>query len=162
MNRQLNEKGFTLVELLVALTVMAIGILSVVQMQIVAIKSNSIAQRLTVANNIAQEVMEDIQARSVDDAIFSAAAANVLVDFLTDPRIAVDPDVPRPATNSLTFPDSGTFRAFYTVAMNAAESAVVITVNTCLDDSVAAADVRCGNVAGRRRLVGTTSFKGKN
>jgi type IV pilus modification protein PilV len=156
MNKLDNKCGFTLVEVLVALTLMAIGILAVVQMQIVALKSNTIAQRLTVATNIAQEVMDDLQSRSLDDVAVSVAAANVMVDFLTDPRQALN--LSRTQT-TLTFPDSGTFRAFYTTTLNADGNTAVLTVDVCLDETGAAADVRCGNVAGRRRLTGTTSFK---
>jgi type IV pilus modification protein PilV len=151
-----NNKGFTLVEVLVALTLMAIGILAVVQMQIVALKSNTIAQRLTVATNIAQEVMDDLQSRSLDDVAVSVAATNIAVDFLTDPRLALN--LSRTQT-ALTFPDSGTFRAFYTTTLNADGNTAVLAVNVCLDETGAGSDARCGGVAGRRRLVGTTSFK---
>ncbi|MDD2542042.1 MAG: prepilin-type N-terminal cleavage/methylation domain-containing protein [Desulfuromonadaceae bacterium] len=154
MSRQLNEKGFTLVELLVALTLMSIGILAVVQMQVVALRSNTIAQKLTVATNIAQEVMDDIQSRDLADPVGSATAVDVPVDFLTDPRLAGSRD-----QTTLTFPDSGTFRAFYTTTLNGGANTAINTVNVCLDESGAGADARCGNVAGRRLLVGTTSFK---
>ncbi|MDD2273473.1 MAG: prepilin-type N-terminal cleavage/methylation domain-containing protein [Desulfuromonadaceae bacterium] len=154
MNRHLNKKGFTLVELLVALTLMSIGILAVVQMQIVALRSNTIAQKLTVATNIAQEVTNDIQSRNLADPVGSTTAVNVAVDFLTDPRLAESRN-----QTTLTFPDSGTFRVFYTTTLNWDANTAVNTVNVCLDETGADADARCGNVAGRRLLVGTTSFK---
>jgi len=130
MSLQSNEKGFTLIELLVALTLMAIGILAVVQMQIVAIKSNSIAQKLTVATNIAQEVMDDILSWDVSRpppfapaTVFTASQPEAQVTFLTDPRLATARD-----QTTLTFPDSGTYRALYTVTLNPAANTAVIMV----------------------------------
>ena len=90
MSRQLNEKGFTLVELLVAITIMAIGILAVVQMQVVALQSNSIANKLGVATSLAQKVMDDIQSWDintppVDDA-FTADSVDVTYERLGPDR----------------------------------------------------------------------------
>lgn len=111
MSRQLNEKGFTLVELLVALTIMAIGILAVVQMQIVALKSNSIANRLSVATSLAQEVMEDIQSWDVNTppvpGAFTANSAAV-------PYTRLGTDI---NANNVTFTDSGTYTATYTITL---------------------------------------------
>jgi len=130
MSPQSNEKGFTLVELLVALTLMAIGILAVVQMQIVAIQSNAIAQRLTVATNIAQGVMDDILSWDVNHPpsfapakTFAVSTPEAQVTFLTDPRLATARD-----QLTLTFPDSGTYRAFYTITLNPAANTAVIMV----------------------------------
>jgi len=131
MSLQSNEKGFTLVELLVALTLMAIGILAVVQMQIVAIKSNSIAQKLTVATNIAQGVMDDILSWDVSDPppfapdkVFVVPTPQTQVSFLTDPRLATARD-----QATLTFSDTGTYRAFYTITLNPAANTAVIIVS---------------------------------
>lgn len=55
-----NQKGFTLVELLVAITLMVIGVFAVIGMQTVALQSNSIADQLTVATSLASGAIEDI------------------------------------------------------------------------------------------------------
>lgn len=55
-----NQNGFTLVELLVAITLMVIGVLAVIGMQTVALQSNSIANQLSVATSLASEALEDI------------------------------------------------------------------------------------------------------
>jgi len=54
------QKGFALIEILIAITVFAIGILAVAKMQITAIKANSFARNLTDASNIAQDKMEKL------------------------------------------------------------------------------------------------------
>ncbi len=111
MSRQLNEKGFTLVELLVAITIMAIGILAVVQMQVVALQSNSIANKLGVATSLAQEVMDDIQSWDINTPPVDGA-------FTTD-SVAVAYNRLGPGMNvgSVTFPDSGTYNATYTITL---------------------------------------------
>ena len=111
MNRQLDEHGFTLVELLIALTIMAVGILAVVQMQIVALQSNSIANRLSVATSLAQEVMADIQSWNVN--------APPVAGAFTSPSTTANYN--RLGTNmnasSVTFPDSSTYTAIYTITL---------------------------------------------
>ena len=55
-----NQKGFSLIEILIAITVFAIGILAVGKMQIAAIKGNSFANDLTKATTLAQDRMEKL------------------------------------------------------------------------------------------------------
>ena len=55
-----NQKGFSLIEILIAITVFAIGILAVGKMQIAAIKGNSFANDLTKATTLAQDRMEEL------------------------------------------------------------------------------------------------------
>jgi type IV pilus modification protein PilV len=63
-----NEKGFSLIEILIAITVFAIGILAVGKMQITAIKGNSFANDLTTATTLAQDRMEKLICLSyIDD-----------------------------------------------------------------------------------------------
>lgn len=115
MNRKLNENGFTLVELLVALTLMTVGILSMVQMQIVAIRSNSIANRLSVATSLAQEVMDDIQSWNIDAPPVNGAftpAAPAYTTTAAYPRLGSAMNM-----TSVTFPDSGTYTATYTISL---------------------------------------------
>ena len=55
-----SQQGFTLVEILVAITLMLLGVFAVLGMQTVALQSNSIANQLTVATSLASEALEDI------------------------------------------------------------------------------------------------------
>ncbi|MDH4100336.1 MAG: prepilin-type N-terminal cleavage/methylation domain-containing protein [Nitrospirota bacterium] len=72
-----NEKGFTLVELMISLVILAVGLLAMAGMQIEAIRGNKFAGRLSYMTAVSQEVMESFMARSGDDAIFDTAASNV-------------------------------------------------------------------------------------
>jgi type IV pilus assembly protein PilV len=67
-----NQAGFTLVELLVAVVILAVGLLGLAQMQVTAIKTNSQSATSTAATAIAQKVVEEIAAMSSDDPMFDA------------------------------------------------------------------------------------------
>lgn len=115
MNRQLNEKGFTLVELLVALSLMTIGILAMVQMQVVALKSSSVANKLSVATSLAQEVMDDIQSWDVNTPPVTGAFTPPSPGFSTTAVYSrLGPAI---NANSVTFTDSGTYSAVYTISL---------------------------------------------
>jgi len=64
-----DEKGFSLIEILIAITVFAIGILAVGNMQITAIKGNSFANDLTKATTLAQDRMEKLIGLSYTDTL---------------------------------------------------------------------------------------------
>ncbi len=66
--KMLEEKGFTLIEILIAMTIFAIGILALAAMQITAIKGNSSAREMTEASNVAQSKMEELITIPFDDA----------------------------------------------------------------------------------------------
>lgn len=62
-----NQKGFSLIEILIAMAVFAFGILAVAAMQIKAIQGNSFAEGMTEATNVAQNKMEELIALPYDD-----------------------------------------------------------------------------------------------
>jgi len=69
-----NEKGFSLIEILIAITIFAIGMLAVGKMQITAIKGNSFANDLTKATTLAQDRMEKLIGLSYTDTDLNATA----------------------------------------------------------------------------------------
>lgn len=64
-----DKQGFTLIEILIAITVFAIGILAVGKMQITAIQGNSRANYLTEAATIAQSKMEELISLDYNDSL---------------------------------------------------------------------------------------------
>jgi type IV pilus assembly protein PilV len=103
MRKISNSQGFTLLELLVAMTIFAIGLLSVASMQITALRENANSQGRTVAVSIAAGVLEEIQNWAPND-----------------PRLqnVVGMDWTFPGGDTLQLAGGGTFRATYDVARN--------------------------------------------
>jgi len=63
----LKEKGFTLIELMIAITVLGVGILALIQMQVAAINGNSSANYMTTATTLAQDQIEQLNNLSFFD-----------------------------------------------------------------------------------------------
>jgi len=61
MKKLRNNQGFSLIEVLVAITLLAIGLLAVAGMQTTAISGNSFAQSGTVAVHLAEEMVDRIR-----------------------------------------------------------------------------------------------------
>lgn len=102
-----NEKGFTLVELMIALVILAVGLLAMAGMQIEAIRGNKFSGRLAYMTATAQEVMEGFMARSGDDAIFNSTVSNVAAKTITAQGVGTvnatySINVDTPVTNVVT------------------------------------------------------------
>jgi len=66
------EKGFTLIEVLFAIVILAFGLLAVASMQSGAIQGNSVAYRVTEAATLAQDRMEGLLALQYTDPLLDA------------------------------------------------------------------------------------------
>ncbi|MFC1813102.1 prepilin-type N-terminal cleavage/methylation domain-containing protein [Thermodesulfobacteriota bacterium] len=67
------EKGFTLIEVMIALTIFAVGMLAVATMQISAISVNARAKRLTQRTTYAQDKIEELIALDYTDTALDSA-----------------------------------------------------------------------------------------
>ncbi|MDX9708472.1 MAG: type IV pilus modification protein PilV [Trichloromonas sp.] len=65
------QAGFSLIELLVAIVILAIGLLGLAELQVTAIRANSQSETMLAAATIAQGVIEEIAAMSRNDPMFS-------------------------------------------------------------------------------------------
>jgi len=63
-----NQLGFTLLEVLIAISILTVGLLGVAQMQIMGIKGNYFSGNTTAALTLAEEKMEDLLGKSYTDA----------------------------------------------------------------------------------------------
>jgi type IV pilus assembly protein PilV len=70
LNNLFREKGFTLIEVLIGLIILAIGILAVAGMQITSITGTSFSKNLTKASVIAQDRLEILKGLPLTDASF--------------------------------------------------------------------------------------------
>lgn len=68
-SRKVNNKGFTLVEIMIAMFILTVGIMGVTGMFITTIKANKFARNTTVANRLAQNLMEQIKTQVVQSAL---------------------------------------------------------------------------------------------
>lgn len=60
------NKGFTIIEVLVALSIFSIGLLALATMQISAIRTNGFAYRVNIATLLAQDLLEDYKRLGYD------------------------------------------------------------------------------------------------
>jgi len=65
--KAMDNKGFTLIEVVIALGVLAIGIIAMFSMQTLGIKGNSSANRITETANWAADKMEEIISKKYND-----------------------------------------------------------------------------------------------
>ncbi|MBW4054435.1 MAG: prepilin-type N-terminal cleavage/methylation domain-containing protein [Proteobacteria bacterium] len=108
-----NNKGFTLVEVLVALTLLLIGVMAVVSMFVVSMSANQKAARYSVANNLGQAALEDILAKGIDDPLF--------VNNSTDVSYDLDPNS---AATSITVTGAGTYTATYSITIGTSSNSI--------------------------------------
>jgi len=59
-----NQSGFTLLEVLIAISILTVGLLGVAQMQIMGIRGNYFSGNTTTALTLAEEKMEDLLGKS--------------------------------------------------------------------------------------------------
>jgi type IV pilus assembly protein PilV len=65
--RSLGKKGFTLIEVLIGLIILAIGILAIAGMQITSLVGTSFSNNLTQASVLAQDRLEFLKGLPLDD-----------------------------------------------------------------------------------------------
>lgn len=68
------QAGFSLIELLVAIVILAVGLLGLAELQVTAIRANSQSETMLAAATIAQGVIEEIASMSRNDPMFSTNA----------------------------------------------------------------------------------------
>jgi type IV pilus modification protein PilV len=70
----LNAKGFTLIEVLVGVVILAIGLLGIAGMQLTSVKGNYFSNNLTQASYVAQDRIEFIKNKPIADAALNAGS----------------------------------------------------------------------------------------
>ncbi|MGE4545160.1 MAG: prepilin-type N-terminal cleavage/methylation domain-containing protein [Pedobacter sp.] len=115
MNIKCSNEGFTLIEVLVAVTIFAIGLLALAGMQITAITGGATSQRVTAAVGLADGIVQNLMARDAGDPIFDTA---------------VSPAVAWPETLAIEG-----FSATYAVAVNTPVNGISQITVTVTDDA---------------------------
>lgn len=63
------QSGFTLIEVMIALVILAVGILALMTMQIVSIRANAFSSEMTYAAMVGQSELEKVRNMNYDDVI---------------------------------------------------------------------------------------------
>ena len=122
-----NQKGFTLIEILIAITVFAIGILGVAAMQLGAIKGNSYSSHLTEATTLAQNKMEELMMLDYNDPndLLKDGHENGVKNGATGLRYPLPPLPKPPIPNPVSYPPDYSPQApsgIYTISYNIADN----------------------------------------
>jgi len=70
LQRQRAQAGFSLVELLVAVVILAVGLLGLAELQITAMKTNAQSESILAAGSLAQRAIEEVVALNGSDPLF--------------------------------------------------------------------------------------------
>jgi hypothetical protein len=125
------------------MTLLAVGLLATATMQSVAMNANSIANRLSVAASLAQQVAEDFLSRDIADPVLNTACINLTYDL-----------DPFSAATSINIPGAGTYSAQYSITPNAVVDGASQTGTTRID-----ASIRYNVKDGTTKVVTYTTYK---
>lgn len=138
-----NQQGFTLIEILIALVIFAVGLLAIAGLQASSISYNSGANQRTAAIMLAQGLMEQTMALDRDSAITSTVEIDTALNIDSN-----DSDGDENAT-TLKQSGSGSFTATRSITLNTPTTGI----------SQISITVRENNGSNTQRLVTLTSYK---
>lgn len=101
-----NQRGFTLLELLIALVILAIGLLGLAGLHVTAIQGNVSGFKISTASAVAQQRIEELKALDPSSAILNEGNyndGNVTVQGVIYNRsYAIQDDTPVTGTSTIT------------------------------------------------------------
>lgn len=107
-----SNKGFALVETLVAVTLFGILLLAVVPLFLTAVRSNASAFDYTTVNSLACDKLEQLMNVPISDASLRVTAGQTVATIGNDLQTRVDPNTAMPSVNPSypTYPYQRTWR----------------------------------------------------
>ena len=99
MRKLHKNSGFTLIEVMIAIAIIAIGIFGVMSLVITVMKGNTLSKRVTTATTIAQEKLEDFKIMDYDNAVDDSGTDTAYnIDYYWEADVQDD----TPATDTKT------------------------------------------------------------
>lgn len=103
MQRVRTARGFTLIEILIALTLLAIGLLGMAGLTVGIMRGNSLSKEVTTATALAQDKMEDIKRLGYSGATKQTEGYNSIAGYANYKReTEVDVDTPNIGMKTVT------------------------------------------------------------
>ena len=103
MRRVQNAKGFTLIEILIAVTLLTIGLLGMAGLTVGIMRGNSLSSEVTAATALTQDRMEDIKRLGYINTAGSSEAYNSILGYAAYRRVTtVDIDTPGVGMKTVT------------------------------------------------------------
>jgi type IV pilus modification protein PilV len=108
MVKRKRDKGFTLVELLIALAISLVGLMGLMALQLLAVRSNANSRNFAEATALAQEKIESLQATSY---------VSIAAGTTTENNLGATPGATlAPYTRTTTVSDNGSFKTITVAA----------------------------------------------
>jgi len=99
--QKINDKGFTIIEVLIAMVIFAVGILGLTKMQITSINTNADAGRYTEGSTWGVSKIEDIIATAYDDATLNNGTTGTLTHGIYSVAWTITDSVPIPNVKNI-------------------------------------------------------------
>lgn len=90
---KMNKKGFSLIELMVSMVILAIGLLGLASLQGAAINGNQHGNTISLATVLAQDTIESVRNTAFDDITTTNFPASATIDNFTR-SILIEDDTP--------------------------------------------------------------------
>jgi type IV pilus assembly protein PilV len=126
------QEGFSLIEVLVALAILAVGLLGLALFQVTAIKGNAIASKWTVATELAQDRIETFRHVGWDNSLASSNSGGFITGPPPQPNYA---NLPGAAGDNTIVRGTQYYRVWYVnPTPSASNTFTTITVWCCWRD----------------------------
>ena len=135
-----NEKGFTLLEILIAITILSVGLLALAEMTVYVIRSNTVGNKITKATVLAQDKLEKLKNLSYTNAQLDdtdSNTADVSTNIHSNTALFTSPDHTDTCNSSCSVTISQTPQRVWNVAANTPASGMkTVTVIVGWNDSI--------------------------